>query len=195
MTESFGAALSPSSPIASRTRQRRRFTARILSLPGQKLAWSILFLLVSAAVLAPVLAPHSPNVQDLTSTLAPPNGEHLLGTDDPGSRSVEPSTVRTPHLTRHQCCSDIGRHDHRATTRNAGRLHPWNCEYRHCSGHRRRAGFAFIAARTGAHRRNGSGGHQYGHRSRLRATRRISHGLHAVSYSRFVKRNTSTAQP
>ena len=60
MTESFGAALSPSSPIASRTRQRRRFTARILSLPGQKLAWSILFLLVSAAVLAPVLAPHSP---------------------------------------------------------------------------------------------------------------------------------------
>ena len=84
MTESFGAALSPSSPIASRTRQRRRFTARILSLPGQKLAWSILFLLVSAAVLAPVLAPHSPNVQDLTSTLAPPNGEHLLGTDDLG---------------------------------------------------------------------------------------------------------------
>ena len=39
---------------------------------------------MSAAVLAPVLAPHSPNVQDLTSTLAPPNGEHLLGTDDLG---------------------------------------------------------------------------------------------------------------
>lgn len=84
MTESFGAALSPSSPIAPSTRQRRRFTARILSLPGQKVAWSILFVLVSAAVLAPLLAPHSPNVQDLTSTLAPPNGEHLLGTDDLG---------------------------------------------------------------------------------------------------------------
>lgn len=84
MTESFGAALSPSSPIAPSTRQRRRFTARILSLPGQKVAWSILFVLVSAAVLAPLLAPHSPNVQDLTSTLAPPNSEHLLGTDDLG---------------------------------------------------------------------------------------------------------------
>ncbi|MFF1551781.1 ABC transporter permease [Rhodococcus erythropolis] len=58
--------------------------ARILSLPGQKVAWSILFVLVSAAVLAPLLAPHSPNVQDLTSTLAPPSGEHLLGTDDLG---------------------------------------------------------------------------------------------------------------
>ena len=85
MPESFGAALSPSSPIAPNTRQRRRFMARILSLPGQKVAWSILFVLVSAAVLAPLLAPHSPNVQDLTSTLAPPSGEHLLGTDDLGS--------------------------------------------------------------------------------------------------------------
>ena len=45
------------------------------------LAVAILALLVSAAVLAPWIAPHDPLAQDLTRKLQGPSADHLLGTD------------------------------------------------------------------------------------------------------------------
>ena len=48
------------------------------------LSLGFLVFLVVVAVLAPVLAPHSPTTQDVNSMLLAPSGEHLLGTDDLG---------------------------------------------------------------------------------------------------------------
>ena len=45
---------------------------------------AILLVLVVAAALAPVLAPHHPLQQDLYQRLQPPSGSHLMGTDDFG---------------------------------------------------------------------------------------------------------------
>lgn len=194
MTESFGAALSPSSPIAPSTRQRRRFTARILSLPGQKVAWSILFVLVSAAVLAPLLAPHSPNVQDLTSTLAPPNGEHLLGTDDLGrdqlSRllfGLRTSLAISAAVTLGVMIIGLPLGMLAGFTRGIANTVIARVIDVGLALPSLLLALALIAA-MGA-------GVTSTVIALVAATRRISHGLHAVSYSRFVKRNTSTAQP
>ena len=43
-----------------------------------------LLFLVVVAILAPVVAPHSPTDQNLNNMLLPPSAEHLLGTDDLG---------------------------------------------------------------------------------------------------------------
>ena len=64
---------------------------------GRRPAWSRLFrdrsalagliavlLLVAAALFAPWLAPHDPNVADVVNKLASPSREHLLGTDELG---------------------------------------------------------------------------------------------------------------
>ena len=48
---------------------------------------SLVFLLVFMGVLAPILSPHDPNLQNLTNTLQAPNwwgGAHFLGTDHVG---------------------------------------------------------------------------------------------------------------
>jgi peptide/nickel transport system permease protein len=47
-------------------------------------AGGFLLLLVLVAILAPVVAPHDPNAQDIPNRLHPPSGAHLLGTDDYG---------------------------------------------------------------------------------------------------------------
>lgn len=44
----------------------------------------ILFCLISMSVLAPWIAPHDPNEQDLYHVLEGPSRQHLLGTDDVG---------------------------------------------------------------------------------------------------------------
>jgi peptide/nickel transport system permease protein len=49
-----------------------------------KVGLAILGVFVVAAVLGPTLAPRDPLQQDLTKRLAPPNGEHWLGTDEFG---------------------------------------------------------------------------------------------------------------
>lgn len=49
-----------------------------------KVGLAILGVFVVAAVLGPTLAPRDPLAQDLTRRLAPPNGEHWLGTDEFG---------------------------------------------------------------------------------------------------------------
>jgi peptide/nickel transport system permease protein len=43
-----------------------------------------LFLLLVVCVFAPLIAPYSPTAQDVNALLLPPNGAHLLGTDDLG---------------------------------------------------------------------------------------------------------------
>jgi ABC-type dipeptide/oligopeptide/nickel transport system permease subunit len=70
-----GAGLGVGEPASSRAKRHR------LSIPGL-IAVTFLVLLVFIAVFAPLLAPHSPNVQDLTNTYQSPgwNG-HPLGTD------------------------------------------------------------------------------------------------------------------
>jgi peptide/nickel transport system permease protein len=45
---------------------------------------SLLFVIVAMVALAPILAPHDPNQQDLFNVLAGPTGAHPLGTDDLG---------------------------------------------------------------------------------------------------------------
>jgi len=45
---------------------------------------ALLLLIVLAVLLAPVLAPHDPNQQNLFDVLAPPTAAHPLGTDDLG---------------------------------------------------------------------------------------------------------------
>ncbi|MEV0810965.1 ABC transporter permease [Micromonospora sp. NPDC050200] len=47
-------------------------------------AGGFLVLLILCAVLAPMIAPHDPDAQDLLQRLRPPGGDHLLGTDDYG---------------------------------------------------------------------------------------------------------------
>jgi len=63
---------------------RANVIRRVLKNPMGLFAVVVLGLLVLAAILAPVLAPHDPTFADLSSVLAPPGGEHALGTDGAG---------------------------------------------------------------------------------------------------------------
>ncbi len=51
---------------------------------GAMLGLVIVALLTAAAVLAPLIAPANPFIQDLADRLRPPSRQHLLGTDDLG---------------------------------------------------------------------------------------------------------------
>lgn len=44
----------------------------------------VILVMIAAAILAPVIATHEPNVQDLNRALQPPSGENWLGTDELG---------------------------------------------------------------------------------------------------------------
>lgn len=52
--------------------------------PLAMIGLAIVATLIVVALLAPVLAPYSPVIQDLDNRLLPPGGAHLLGTDDLG---------------------------------------------------------------------------------------------------------------
>lgn len=72
-------------PVAATTgstsmRRTRRFLRNPLGLG----ALGVLLLISVSAVLAPVVAPHDPNLIVLSETLLPPGGDHLLGTDTSG---------------------------------------------------------------------------------------------------------------
>lgn len=56
----------------------------IVRRPSTIVAAAFLMLLTLIAVLAPVLAPYDPDVQNLLQRLKPPSGAHWLGTDDYG---------------------------------------------------------------------------------------------------------------
>lgn len=64
-------------PLTGLLRWLRRDTRAALSL-------GFLLLLFVVALLAGVIAPHSPTEQDVNNALLPPSAEHLLGTDDLG---------------------------------------------------------------------------------------------------------------
>lgn len=64
-------------PLTGLARWLRRDTRAALSL-------GFLLLLFVVALLAGVIAPHSPTEQDVNNALLPPSAEHLLGTDDLG---------------------------------------------------------------------------------------------------------------
>ena len=65
----------------TRRRGLRRAAGRGILLP---LAVVVLAVLVLAALLAPLVAPHDPNAVALGDSLAPVSGTHLLGADDSG---------------------------------------------------------------------------------------------------------------
>jgi peptide/nickel transport system permease protein len=52
--------------------------------PAVTVAFAILLIILFSCVFAAVLAPYDPNAQDLTSILAHPSSQHLLGTDQNG---------------------------------------------------------------------------------------------------------------
>jgi len=70
------------SPLAVTT--RRRPGVRWLRNKTLLAGLALLLVIVLAVLLAPVLAPHDPNQQDLFHVLAPPSATHPLGTDDLG---------------------------------------------------------------------------------------------------------------
>jgi len=58
--------------------------APILANPLNIAALALIALFAACAILAPVLAPYDPLLQDLASRLRPPSSEHWLGTDSLG---------------------------------------------------------------------------------------------------------------
>src|SRR5437762_13757126 len=57
---------------------------RALASRGGAFGGVVLIAVVLMAILAPFLAPYDPLKQDLSGLLAPPNPQHLLGTDNNG---------------------------------------------------------------------------------------------------------------
>jgi peptide/nickel transport system permease protein len=74
------------STAALSVRSGLRLVARapILANPLNIVAFALIAIFAACAVLAPVLAPYDPLVQDLGSRLRPPSSEHWLGTDSLG---------------------------------------------------------------------------------------------------------------
>ncbi len=65
-------------------RARRGLWSRYLRRPVGVVALAVFLLVVAAALLAPLLAPHDPNFVDYTLTKAPPGPDHLMGGDSAG---------------------------------------------------------------------------------------------------------------
>ncbi|MGW0552331.1 ABC transporter permease, partial [Streptomyces altiplanensis] len=64
--------------------RRGAVTRRLLRNPLGALSAAVLLLLVTAVVLAPLLAPQDPGVSSLGSAFAPPSGAHPMGMDSAG---------------------------------------------------------------------------------------------------------------
>lgn len=82
----FGAKGSIDSAVAvpeasDRARRRRRFLSKLLANPGALAGGVILFVLVTASLLAPVLAPYDWAETFVGPRLSPPSAEHPFGTD------------------------------------------------------------------------------------------------------------------
>src|SRR5690625_41827 len=65
-------------------RRRSKAVRRFWRNPRTLFGVIVLALIVLAAVFAPLVATHDPNVQNLRNRLAPPSAEHWLGTDQFG---------------------------------------------------------------------------------------------------------------
>jgi peptide/nickel transport system permease protein len=64
--------------------RRGRVLRRLVRNPAAMVGLTIIVIVVGMAILAPVLAPHDPDVQDLLGKLKPPSSDHWLGTDEYG---------------------------------------------------------------------------------------------------------------
>lgn len=69
---------------ARASRPGRRALRRFLRHPGGMLGAVMLLILVTVAVLAPLIAPYDPLKVDPINALLPPSGEHWMGTDTLG---------------------------------------------------------------------------------------------------------------
>jgi peptide/nickel transport system permease protein len=68
-------------PIGGRVQSMRTFARRN---PRMVLGGAVVLMLLLVALFAPIIAPYDPTKVDVTQSLQPPNGTHLLGTDDLG---------------------------------------------------------------------------------------------------------------
>ncbi|MBV8447997.1 MAG: ABC transporter permease [Hyphomicrobiales bacterium] len=71
-------------PAAPRAPASTALQATLRAFNTNKASWiglAIFLIVVAAAILAPVIAPHDPLEQDVLDRLKPPSAEHLLGTD------------------------------------------------------------------------------------------------------------------
>jgi peptide/nickel transport system permease protein len=75
----------PTIPVVNpRARRRRLLRRRFLRRPLAVLGLVVALTFVIAAILAPVIAPYSPDATDFNAILAHSSREHLLGTDELG---------------------------------------------------------------------------------------------------------------
>ncbi|NED96289.1 ABC transporter permease [Phytoactinopolyspora alkaliphila] len=84
MRDVDAAVIAAGGPPAPRRVGRGSRLRRLVGTPTQIVVWTILAVLVLAAVAAPLIAPFDPYTQDLRNTLQPPGSGHLLGTDNFG---------------------------------------------------------------------------------------------------------------
>ena len=71
--------------LGSATRLRRRaVTEQRWANASLYVGVAILGLVGLVAIFAPLIAPHSPNAQDLAGAFQPPSGDHIMGTDNLG---------------------------------------------------------------------------------------------------------------
>ena len=83
--------------VVIEARTHRSVAQRLARHRGAQIAGGFLLLVLLAAILAPLIAPHDPSEQELLRTLEGPSGDYLLGTDGKGrdvlSRLIHASRV------------------------------------------------------------------------------------------------------
>ena len=89
---------SPASRLQARTGNAYRVGRALLVNPLAALGLLIVFLLVAAAVFAPLIAPYSPIGQDLANRLQPPSWQHWMGTDELG-RDIYSRVIHGSRIT------------------------------------------------------------------------------------------------
>lgn len=89
---------SPASRLQARTGNAYRVGRALLVNPLAALGLLIVFLLVAAAIFAPLIAPYSPIGQDLANRLQPPSWQHWMGTDELG-RDIYSRVIHGSRIT------------------------------------------------------------------------------------------------